>query len=130
MYSSLPRKRYGCEAPGLASSMPPVPPPISRSPSITFPPSPVTGCASALPDIPPRKSAEPVTEGAGAESDTDASMLPSYVIDRLSTMPLREEVMPPSRDKDSKLSILSYGNLPFRNTTHRCTILIVFRASI
>ena len=72
----------------------------------------------------------PSPRGAGAESDTDASMLPSYVIDRLSTMPLREEVMPPSRDKDSKLSILSYGNLPFRNTTHRCTILIVFRASI
>ena len=129
MYSSLPRKRYGCEAPGLASSMPPVSPPISSEPPATDTP-PSTGCAPALPDIPPRKSAEPVTEGAGAESDTDASMLPSYVIDRLSTMPLREEVMPPSRDKDSKLSILSYGNLPFRNTTHRCTILIVFRASI
>ena len=58
-------------------------------------------------EAPSRKSAEPVTDGAGAESDTDASMLPSYVIDRLSTIPLREEVMSPSRDKDSKFPILS-----------------------
>lgn len=54
---------------------------------------------------PVAKSAEPATDGAVAESDTDTSLLPPYVIDRLSTMPLSEEVMSPSRDKDNKFSI-------------------------